>query len=221
VSETEDFANATVIYNSDVNNIHGFGAGTDASYVETSEGKPFNFDAVNGRYVRVYMSGSTLGNTVHIVEIEVFGKEVETPEVPTVNKDALIAAIDNATAAYENEAGYTPETYMVFKAMYEYAVMVRDNADAAQAEVDLATATLVEKFQALVEVELPDAADKAALNALIAEVEALAEADYSKRSWSNLQSVLTSAKEVAANKAATQEEVDAAAANLTAKISIS
>ena len=216
VSETEDFANATVIYNADVNNIHGFGAGTDASYVETSEGKTFNFDAVNGRYVRVYMSGSTVGNTVHIVEIEVFGKEVETPEVPTVNKDALIAAIDNATAAYENEAGYTPETYTVFKAMYEYAVMVRDNEAATQAEVDLATATLIEKFEALVEVETPKA-DKSALEALIAEVEALNEGDYSINSWSKLQTALTAGKDVVANAAATQEEVDAATAALQAK----
>ena len=66
------------------------------------------------------------------------------------------------------------------------------------------------------EVETPEV-DKTALEALIAEVEALNEADYSRKSWSNLQTALTAAKEVAADAAATQEAVDAAKAEVEAK----
>ena len=59
--------------------------------------------------------------------------------------------------------------------------------------------------------------DKAALNALIAEVEALNEADYSRKSWSNLQTALTATKDVVADANATQEVVDQAKAGLEAK----
>ena len=276
VSETEDFANATVIYNADVNNIHGFGAGTDASYVETSEGKTFNFDAVNGRYVRVYMSGSTVGNTVHIVEIEVFGKEVETPKADKSALEALIAEVEAL-----NEGDYSINSWSKLQTALTAGKDVVANAAATQEEVDAATAALQAKKDALVDISGLKAAiaaaneklaeadkytdesvsalrnqlgnaefvvgssigfvpadvemhtnnvlnaiaglvekqpepsvDKSALEALIAEVEALNEADYSKKSWSNLQAALTAGKDVVADASATQEVVDASKAEL-------
>ena len=58
LSETADFANQSIVYNSDTNNVHGLGAGNDATYAETSNGKDFVLDSVtNARYIRVYVNG--------------------------------------------------------------------------------------------------------------------------------------------------------------------
>ena len=107
ISKTEDFSDAYVVYNSDVNNIHGFGAGSDAAYVETSAGKAWSFDEVQGQYVRVYMSGSTSGNTMHIVELEVYGKPyVEildvTPLEAKIAEALTYKADDYTTTSYTN-----------------------------------------------------------------------------------------------------------------------
>ena len=55
--------------------------------------------------------------------------------------------------------------------------------------------------------ETPSEADKAALNSLIAEVEALEESDYTTATWAALSEELTAAKAVAGNADATQEAV--------------
>ncbi|MBQ6020070.1 MAG: InlB B-repeat-containing protein [Clostridia bacterium] len=74
----------TVIWNTDHNNRHGFGAGTDAAYVETAAGHEFRMPDFNAapsaraRYVRVYSGGSYANDVVgqsyceHISEIQVF-----------------------------------------------------------------------------------------------------------------------------------------------------
>lgn len=82
VSETENFAKPTIVYNSDTDNVHGLGKGTDEKYSETSNGKTFELaKMVMGRYVRVYMYGiQEKGTTNHIVELEVMGHQVQTPE---------------------------------------------------------------------------------------------------------------------------------------------
>ena len=71
----EDFAagKATIIFNADEANIHGLGAGEDADYAETSEGKAFAApEGTTGRFVRVYTYGVSGGGTTnHIVELEV------------------------------------------------------------------------------------------------------------------------------------------------------
>jgi hypothetical protein len=64
---------------------------------------------------------------------------------------------------------------------------------------------------------LMETVDTAALNEAIAAAEALAEADYSRKSWSNLQTALTAAKDVVADENATQEVVDQAKVGLEAK----
>ena len=88
VSNTEDFTQSTVVYNSDANNLHGFGTQYaigkdeyDSTYSETSSG--FTLDLIDhniqARYVRVYMSGSAGHNSYnHIIELKVNGY-VEDP----------------------------------------------------------------------------------------------------------------------------------------------
>ena len=82
VSETENFAKPTIVYNSDTDNVHGLGKGTDEKYSEISDGKTFELNKpTRGRYVRVYMYGVHNGGTTnHIVELEVMGHQVQTPE---------------------------------------------------------------------------------------------------------------------------------------------
>ena len=66
--------NAEVIYNSDQNDIYGFGPGTEEGYAETVDGKEFICaEPVTGRYVRIYSYGSNVNNGNHIVEFEVYG----------------------------------------------------------------------------------------------------------------------------------------------------
>ena len=61
-------------------------------------------------------------------------------------------------------------------------------------------------------------ADKTALNAVITSAEAKAEKDYTADSWSVFAAALAKAKETAANADATQEQVDAAKADLESAI---
>ena len=66
--------NTEVIYNSDQENIYGFGAGTDEGYAETAEGREFSCDTpVTGQYVRIYSCGSNINQGNHLVEFEVYG----------------------------------------------------------------------------------------------------------------------------------------------------
>ncbi|GGI45614.1 hypothetical protein GCM10008018_13040 [Paenibacillus marchantiophytorum] len=91
VSNDPSFAkeNVTVVYNADKNNVHGFGAGTEVEYAETSSGKAFATGPVSARYVRVYANGNstnssslTVGQKSHVVELEVFGMYIELPDDP-------------------------------------------------------------------------------------------------------------------------------------------
>lgn len=74
----EDFSdgNAVVVWNSDYENVHGFGRGKDITYSETSAGFDFvTNETVTARYARVYMLGSSKNNSNHIIEFEVYGSE--------------------------------------------------------------------------------------------------------------------------------------------------
>lgn len=76
--EETDFADhtATIIWNADTQNIHGFGKGSDPKYVETDQGFVFvTPETVTARYVRVYMCGNSNNLANHIVELEVYGRE--------------------------------------------------------------------------------------------------------------------------------------------------
>lgn len=82
LSETEAFDNLVIVYNSDAENVHGLGVGKDSTYKETEAGKEIKLEEVTkARYVRVYMHGSSAGDTNHIVELEVIGKQNRDPEV--------------------------------------------------------------------------------------------------------------------------------------------
>lgn len=84
VSNDENFYNYKVIYNTDTNNVHGLGAGTDATYGESSAGKAFVFEDTMARYVRIYNNGQNDSKTTnHVVEVQVYGYEETPTEITT------------------------------------------------------------------------------------------------------------------------------------------
>ncbi len=155
-------------------------------------------------------------NGVGVIEWKVYGEYVEV-EPETVNKDALNAAIEEAER--KAEADYTAESWEAFARALEAAKGAAADETAAQEAVDDATALLNAAMAALVAATPePPVADvnKDALNALIAEGETYTRSNYTEESWVVFDSALADAQAVAVNEAATQEEVDAAAAQLEA-----
>ena len=75
ISDDPEFkTGVTTIFNNDAQNVHGFGAGQDYTYVENNEGKLIDANGVKGRYVRLYSAGNTTNKLNHYIEVEVFGK---------------------------------------------------------------------------------------------------------------------------------------------------
>ena len=126
--------------------------------------------------------------------------------VITVDKTALDAAIAGAAALAE--ADYTADSWVLFASALSAAQIVSDDTDATQIEVDDALAALEAAIAALV-IETPvPTVDKTALDAAIAGVAALVEADYTADSWATFASALSAAQIVSGDTDATQIEVD-------------
>jgi hypothetical protein len=74
VSNDPDFIDGvTTIYNNDLKNVSGKGAGKDPTYIETYEGRLIDAKNVRGRYVRLHSNGNTANTLNHYIEIEVWG----------------------------------------------------------------------------------------------------------------------------------------------------
>lgn len=74
VSDDPDFiSGVATVYNSDVNNLSGRGAGKDPTYIETHEGRLIDAKGAKGRYVRLYSHGNTANALNHYIEVEVWG----------------------------------------------------------------------------------------------------------------------------------------------------
>jgi hypothetical protein len=64
----------TSIFNNDISNELGLGAGKNQNYIETYQGKLIDAKGAKGRYVRLYSNGNTANKLNHYIEIEVWGK---------------------------------------------------------------------------------------------------------------------------------------------------
>lgn len=74
VSNDPEFQkDVTTVYNNDIENGSGLGAGTDKEYVENYEGRLMDAKGVKGRYVRLYTKGNTTDAANHYIEVEVYG----------------------------------------------------------------------------------------------------------------------------------------------------
>ena len=75
LSDDPDFiSNVHTIYNNDVTNRLGMGAGTDHLYIETYEGRIFDAKGIKARYVRLYSRGNSSSDMNHYIEVEAYGK---------------------------------------------------------------------------------------------------------------------------------------------------
>ena len=107
---------------------------------------------------------------------------------------------------------YTPSSWATFAAALADAEEILDKDEAYQDEMDAALAALENAYAALNE-----KADFTALDAAIAEAEALTLADYTEDTAAEFSASLAAAKEVSADGESLQTDVDAALADLTAK----
>ena len=62
------------IFNDDLSNQLGLGAGKNQNYIETYQGKLIDAKGAQGRYVRLYSNGNTANKLNHYIEVEVWGK---------------------------------------------------------------------------------------------------------------------------------------------------
>ncbi len=143
----------------------------------------------------------TWKDTIRIYEIELYG--IVGATVPSADKTALNTLIAEVEAL--KEADYTTATWAALTEKLDAAKTVAGKPDASQDAVDAAYDALLEAKEALVK-----RGDKTALNTLIAEVEALKEADYTTATWAVLIEKLNAAKAVAGEPDASQDAVDAA-----------
>lgn len=76
VSDDPDFIDGVkTIFNNDVDNSNGLGAGKDPAYIETNKGRLMPAkEPVQGRYVRLYSNGNSSNPSNHYIEVEVWGK---------------------------------------------------------------------------------------------------------------------------------------------------
>lgn len=97
LSEDAEFtADDQILFNSDKQNHHKLGAGSNEAYAETAEGKSFKAkEGTRARYVRVYMRGQADDKTTnHVVELEVMGRDIPVDAGAAIDTSALYARID-------------------------------------------------------------------------------------------------------------------------------
>ena len=119
LSTDENFATdkTTTVYNSDKDNVHKQGAGTDEFYVETAAGKEMwnaeNSEPVTARYIRVYVNGreNNQGTSDHIVEFEAYGAKdggaIIRPDRPEEPEKPVLTGVTASVEKAELKVGET------------------------------------------------------------------------------------------------------------------
>ena len=131
-SKDDDSSDDVVVFNADKDNVHGFGEGEADDYVETSEGHSFPVPAgTRARYVRLYMKGRSDGNTMHVVELEVMGKNLPSKPGEQIDTYALYKRIDEVRAVIES-GKWTPESVQKVMDKLEAAELVADCPKSAE-----------------------------------------------------------------------------------------
>lgn len=143
------------------------------------------------------------------LNIEVYANSiVETEAAADVDKSDLNAAINEAEVYMANESQYTAESWQAFETSYNAARAVANSMYVNQDQVDAAARDLRDKIGGLT-INI-----KAALQAAIAEAEALNEDDYTPYSYAKLTAALGEANTVNQDPNAQQDAIDAAETSL-------
>ena len=168
LSNDKDFNKKEIVYNSDKNNVHELGKGSDDLYQETAEGKEILLKKpIDARYIRIYVNGNANGQSSsdHLVEFEGYGVRTtnpeenrpisperpdgnvnpgqpnpEKPETGDVNKDRLSALVEESGKLVEKD--YTKDSWKNFVVALNQAKDVLSNKEATQEQVDAAVKAL-------------------------------------------------------------------------------
>jgi len=75
VADDADFtSNVRTLFNNDIDNTAGLGAGQHKHYTETNEGKLIDAKGTRARYVRLYSNGNSSDDLNHYIEVEIYGR---------------------------------------------------------------------------------------------------------------------------------------------------
>ena len=169
----------------------------------TLDGETFSFDVSEYRNIEKVIIRAN-GNALNVFEI------YETGDTYVEAKRADLQSAIN-TVPEKDESAYTEDSWAAYEEALAHAEELMAGVELSQAEADAAAQAIRDAINNLVENGEQPATDKDALNEAIAAAEALDGEDYTTNSWNALASALETAKTVAADESATQEEVNNAA----------
>ena len=169
----------------------------------TLDGETFSFDVSEYRNIEKVIIRAN-GNALNVFEIYETGDTYV--EAKRADLQSAISAVPE-----KDESAYTEDSWAAYEEALAHAEELMAGVELSQAEADAAAQAIRDAINNLVENGEQPATDKDALNEAIAAAEALDGEDYTTNSWNALTSALETAKTVAADESATQEEVDNAA----------
>ena len=126
-------------------------------------------------------------------------------ETPGVEKDALKKLIDKSIQYVNNETIYTEESFAIFKAAYDAALMVYNDEAATQDAVDAARATLEAARRTLREIP-----NKDKLEELIGKIKEVDLSLYTAKTAKAVKAAYAQAVAVFEDENATQAQIDEA-----------
>lgn len=176
--------------------------------------------------IKVFTLGDrdVAGSDMYRFQLSEFGIYDTTPPAPPVDKTELNEVIAEAADYEGKEADYTADSWKVFSDALAEANRVADDETADQAAVNTAAQALRDAIDQLTPAppKPPVDTNKTILNKVIEKAEALLDTDEFNNAIQSVQdsfqAALTEAQGVAADDAATQEEVDAAWVSLMTEI---
>ena len=160
ISTTADFSSdVTTVFNNDMDNSLGLGAGTDGEYDETESGKIVHFPTTRARYIRLHTYGNIYDDQNRLLEVMVGQRAPQDlSEAPVAMAGALVTLVNTAgnldlsTLASDADGGtlsyattnptngsvsltgavvtYTPNTGYFGSDSFTYTVTDGDNAPA-------------------------------------------------------------------------------------------
>ena len=172
----------------------------------TLDGSNTTFDVSQYRNIRNVLL-KTDGQSITVFDIYETGSAYEEAK-----RADLTAAINNVPE--KEESAYTADSWAAYETALSNANLFVNGAELSQTEADALTAALMEAISGLVEEEQPETVNKDELFAVLHEYGGLKSKDYTAETWAPFYEAYNAASAVYEDEDATQEEVDAAVAQL-------
>lgn len=172
----------------------------------TLDGSNTTFDVSQYRNIKNVLL-KTDGQSITVFDIYETGSAYEEAK-----RADLTAAINNVPE--KEESAYTADSWAAYETALSNANLFVNGAELSQTEADALTAALMEAISGLVEEEQPETVNKDELFAVLHEYGGLKSKDYTAETWAPFYEAYNAASAVYEDEDATQEEVDAAVAQL-------